>query len=222
VFVIAAAACAIAVPVVLVMHADIIAELAKEAPKTANMQFVWALAGLLTAVAALLVAMWYFTRKLKQIVDSVAAGDPFIPENAERLKIMAWLSLALQFIAVPISVFGAWVGDEVQPENMDASISGNGLLHPRPRIPHRRADARRTGRDRVMPINVKLDDLLHARRMTLTELAERIDLTLANVSILKTGKAKAIRFSTLEAICRELDCQPGDVLGYEAESTETA
>jgi putative transcriptional regulator len=64
-------------------------------------------------------------------------------------------------------------------------------------------------------IQVKLDELLHARRMTLTELAERIDLTLANLSILKTGKAKAIRFSTLEAICRELDCQPGDLLGYE-------
>jgi len=64
-------------------------------------------------------------------------------------------------------------------------------------------------------IIVRLDDLLHARRMTLTELAERIGITLANLSILKTGKAKAIRFSTLEAICRELDCQPGDLLGYE-------
>jgi putative transcriptional regulator len=64
-------------------------------------------------------------------------------------------------------------------------------------------------------ITVKLDDLLHARRMTLTELAERIGITLANLSILKTGKAKAIRFSTLEAICRELGCQPGDLLGYE-------
>ncbi|MBU6267828.1 MAG: helix-turn-helix transcriptional regulator [Sphingomonadales bacterium] len=67
-----------------------------------------------------------------------------------------------------------------------------------------------------MPVTVKLDDLLHARRMTLTELAERIDLTLANLSILKTGKAKAIRFSTLDAICRELDCQPGELLGWEA------
>jgi len=65
-----------------------------------------------------------------------------------------------------------------------------------------------------MPIFVKLDDLLHERRMTMTELAERIDLTLANLSILKTGKAKAVRFSTLEAICRELECQPGDLLGY--------
>ncbi len=68
-----------------------------------------------------------------------------------------------------------------------------------------------------MAIIVTLDDLLHARRMTLTELAERIDLTLANASILKTGKAKAIRFSTLEAICRELDCQPGELLRYDAE-----
>jgi putative transcriptional regulator len=61
-------------------------------------------------------------------------------------------------------------------------------------------------------VSVKLDELLHARRMTLTELAEKVDITLANLSILKTGKAKAIRFSTLEAICRELECQPGDLL----------
>lgn len=66
-------------------------------------------------------------------------------------------------------------------------------------------------------IVVRLDDLLHARRMTLTELADRIGITLANLSILKTGKARAIRFSTLEAICRELDCQPGDLLAYDAE-----
>ena len=64
-------------------------------------------------------------------------------------------------------------------------------------------------------IMVKLDDLLHARRMTLTELADRVGLTLANLSILKTGKAKAIRFSTLAAICRELECQPGDLLAYD-------
>ncbi len=68
-----------------------------------------------------------------------------------------------------------------------------------------------------MPINVKLDDLLHARRMTLTELAERVDITLANLSILKTGKAKAIRFSTLVSICQVLECQPGDLLGFQGE-----
>jgi putative transcriptional regulator len=63
-------------------------------------------------------------------------------------------------------------------------------------------------------IVVTLDDLLHARRMTLTELAQRVGLTIANLSILKTGKARAIRFSTLEAICRELECQPGDLIVY--------
>ena len=65
-------------------------------------------------------------------------------------------------------------------------------------------------------IVVTLDDLLHARRMTLTELAERVDITLANLSILKTGKARAIRFSTLDALCRELDCQPGDLLAHDS------
>jgi putative transcriptional regulator len=65
-----------------------------------------------------------------------------------------------------------------------------------------------------MAIVAKLDDLLHDRRMTLTELAERVDITLANLSILKTGKARAIRFSTLEAICAELRCQPGDLLEF--------
>ncbi len=67
-----------------------------------------------------------------------------------------------------------------------------------------------------MPIIVKLDDVLHARRMTLTELSERIGITLANLSILKTGKARAVRFSTLEAICEVLQCQPGDLLQFAA------
>jgi putative transcriptional regulator len=71
-----------------------------------------------------------------------------------------------------------------------------------------------------VPIVVKLDDMLYERRMTLTELATRVDLTLANLSILKTGKARAIRFSTLEAICEALACQPGDILRFEAEGAE--
>ena len=66
-----------------------------------------------------------------------------------------------------------------------------------------------------MAIAVRLDELLHARRLTLTELATRIDITVANLSILKTGKAKAIRFSTLEAICAALECQPGDLLVFD-------
>jgi putative transcriptional regulator len=72
-----------------------------------------------------------------------------------------------------------------------------------------------------MAIVVKLDDLLHERRMTLTELAERIDITLANLSILKTGKARAVRFSTLEAICDVLKCQPGDLLEFQSDSRAT-
>ena len=71
-----------------------------------------------------------------------------------------------------------------------------------------------------MAIAVKLDDLLHDRRMTLTELADRVGMTLANLSILKTGKARAIRFSTLDAICDALSCQPGDILRFEPEREE--
>lgn len=65
-----------------------------------------------------------------------------------------------------------------------------------------------------MPIDVKLDRMLLERRMSLTELSERVGVTIANLSILKTGKAKAVRFSTLEAICDALDCQPGDILEF--------
>jgi len=66
-----------------------------------------------------------------------------------------------------------------------------------------------------MPIRVRLDRILLERRMSLTELADRVGVTIANLSILKTGKARAIRFSTLEALCRELDCQPGELLSFE-------
>jgi putative transcriptional regulator len=66
-----------------------------------------------------------------------------------------------------------------------------------------------------MPIRVQLDRLLLDRRMSLTELADRVGVTLANLSILKTGKARAIRFTTLDALCRELDCQPGDLLIFQ-------
>ncbi|MCG8411621.1 MAG: helix-turn-helix transcriptional regulator [Bacteroidales bacterium] len=65
-----------------------------------------------------------------------------------------------------------------------------------------------------MPIVTNLDTILAKRRMSLTELAERVDITIANLSILKSGKARAIRFSTLDAICRELKCKPGDILNY--------
>ena len=69
----------------------------------------------------------------------------------------------------------------------------------------------------AMAIIINMDVVMAKRKMTLTELAERVDITPANLSILKTGKAKAVRFSTLEAICRELECQPGDILEYRRE-----
>lgn len=71
-----------------------------------------------------------------------------------------------------------------------------------------------------MAIVVMLDDMLYARRMTLTELAERVGITIVNLSILKTGKARAIRFSTLEAICIALSCQPGDLLEFVPDAAE--
>lgn len=68
-----------------------------------------------------------------------------------------------------------------------------------------------------MPIIVNLDIMMARRKISLNDLSERVDITPANLSILKTGKAKAIRFSTLEAICKELDCQPGDILEFKEE-----
>ncbi|MFC0261708.1 MULTISPECIES: helix-turn-helix domain-containing protein [Cyclobacteriaceae] len=65
-----------------------------------------------------------------------------------------------------------------------------------------------------MPIIVNLDVMMAKRKMSLNELSEKVDITLSNLSILKTGKAKAVRFSTLEAICKALDCQPGDILEF--------
>ncbi|GAB3962831.1 helix-turn-helix transcriptional regulator [Spirosoma harenae] len=70
-----------------------------------------------------------------------------------------------------------------------------------------------------MPIIVNLDVMMAKRKMSLSELAQKVDLTLANLSILKTGKAKAIRFSTLEAICQALDCKPGDILDFDSDSS---
>lgn len=68
-----------------------------------------------------------------------------------------------------------------------------------------------------MPIEVNLDVVLAKRKMSMTELSEKVGITMANLSILKTGKAKAVRFSTLESICKVLECQPGDILSYTEE-----
>ena len=73
-----------------------------------------------------------------------------------------------------------------------------------------------------MPIIVNLDVMMAKRKVSLNELSERVDLTLSNLSILKTGKAKAVRFSTLDAVCKALDCQPGDILEYVNDKEKTA
>jgi putative transcriptional regulator len=73
-----------------------------------------------------------------------------------------------------------------------------------------------------MAIRVRLDQILMQRRMSLAELADRVGISPANLDILKTGQARAVRFATLVALCRELDCQPGDLLGYEPEEGEEA
>ena len=73
-----------------------------------------------------------------------------------------------------------------------------------------------------MPIKLNLDRVMLERQITLTELAERIGITLANLSVLKTNKARAIRFTTLEALCRELQCQPGELLAFIPESKSSA
>jgi putative transcriptional regulator len=73
-----------------------------------------------------------------------------------------------------------------------------------------------------MPIIVNLDVMMAKRKMSLNELSEKVDLTLSNLSILKTGKARAIRFSTLESICKALDCQPGDLLEYAEDGKNTS
>lgn len=72
-----------------------------------------------------------------------------------------------------------------------------------------------------MPIIINIDVMMAKRKMSLGELSERVDITPANLSILKNGKARAIRFSTLEAICRELDCQPGDIIEYRPEEEQS-
>ena len=79
-----------------------------------------------------------------------------------------------------------------------------------------RADAGAVTDHEAVPIRVRLDELLSKRGMTLTELSARVDVTVVNLSILKNGRARAIRFSTLARLCEALDCQPGDLLGYDA------
>ena len=123
----AAAACLIALPLVLLMQDRLMFVVAHHMPAMAHPGFPLALAGLLVAALVLLATMWVFTRNLRRIVDSVATGDPFIPENAVRLRQMAWLAIANQVIGMPIHLFGAMMHDRTHHE---MSFSLNGVLLP--------------------------------------------------------------------------------------------
>ena len=154
------------------------------------------------------VSLWLclrFALTLRQMVGTVRSGDPFQPANADRLTRMGWLALGVQGCALANAPIVAILRDRLSDVPAFVSFSLGGLALALVLFILARIFAK----------GAAMRDDLHERRMTLTQLAERIDLTLANASILKTGKAKAIRFSTLEAICRELECQPGDILRYE-------
>ena len=134
--------------------------------------------------------------------------------------------LALNLLSIVIGAIGKVVSSPAHPVDIDAGFSINGWLAVLLTFLLARVFAEGTlMREDLegtvcMAIAIKLDDLLHDRRMTLTDLADRVGMTLANLSILKTGKARAIRFSTLEAICEALSCQPGDLLRFEPKQAE--
>jgi len=139
-----------------------------------NSEIVTQKASLAFFGSAVVAMIWLFVLSvLRKIVRTLLNGDPFIPENISRLRLI-WIVIALSEI-----------------------VANN-----------------------IMTIRVNLDRVLLDRRMSLTELAGRVGITLANLSILKTGKARAVRFSTLDALCRELDCQPADILVYEPDENE--
>ena len=165
-------------------------------------------------------------KRLLAIVETVRAGDPFVAANADRLQAIAWALLTLQLLSLVIDAIAEAVSiRRIRSISMPAFRSTAGSPYSSrsssPACSRKARSCAKTSKGRYdMAIAVKLDDLLHDRRLTLTELADRIGMTLANLSILKTGKARAIRFSTLEAICGVLSCQPGDLLRFEPEHAE--
>ena len=178
---------------------------------------------------------------LHGIARSVRHGDPFVRDNVRRLRAIGvllivgvvgahYLGVALQdALAEPYSRSprepaeppGLLPADRTSRARPAASC-GLGVIRPRPGVRARRPAARRRrGDDLTMPpepsqdsIGVHLDHLLAQRGMTLTDLADRVGVTVVNLSILKNGRARAIRFSTLAALCDALDCQPGDLLTW--------
>lgn len=165
-------------------------------------------------------------KRLLAIVQTVLGADPFVTANAARLQAIAWMLLALQLLGLVIGAVAKRSFHSEVPRQSRCRLLGQRLARCPPHVPAGPVFAEgacaKTSKGRcAMAIAFKLDDVLHDR-MTLTELADRIGVRLANPSILKTGKARFIRFSTLEAICKALSCQPGDLLRFQPEPPEGA
>ena len=185
-----------------------------------------------TAGAAVMLALvLWILAELAALCRSVRDGQPFAARNAMRIRrlalavVLAEVSRAAVVYAANAYVAAQFAADHLRftaRPRINAFVDCQRADPARARrgVPDRHAARRRSIADRLrtrMPIRVKLDHLMLDRRMTLTDLASRVGLTLANLSILKTNKARAIRFSTLDALCRELKCQPGDLLAWTAE-----
>lgn len=126
-------ASAVAIPVLLLNQNHVTIELAKEGIQVATPDFVGAVSLILVLVVALMAVLFWIFRLLKQIVDTVGAGDPFVPENASRLTRMAWLTLGVQLISLPIAAIAMWVGEVTEGARdneiqIDGGLDGNGLL----------------------------------------------------------------------------------------------
>ena len=165
-----------------------------------------------------------------RILGAAAAGEALSTASTRRVRTIGVVVLALAASGPLLGgltrpdVLGYWTETSgsglslVPDDDLGVPLAdrrARGAAHPGRRdLPARRGPPGRGAVDRLMTIEINLDRLLLERRMTLTELAGRVGITVANLSILKTGKAKAVRLATLDAICRELGCQPGDLLGY--------
>jgi putative transcriptional regulator len=139
------------------------------------------------------VSLWIVTL-LRRILATTGKGRPFEALNARRLDTLGWVIVSTSVVtSLHQYLASRWILSTVQVRTLPVS-HGMGRV--------------------TMSIHVQLDRVLLERGLSLTELGERVGIALPNLSILKTNKARAIRFSTLAAICRELDCQPGDLLEY--------
>ena len=123
------AATAIGIPAVLIYRDVVLAELSKQYGNLAGRDdLIWAFVGLVTTGLVLCVLLWRFLLLLRRIVDSVATGDPFVPENAERLRLMGWLTVAGQVVVIPAAFVGAWVSDILTDSDFDFGVSLSELL----------------------------------------------------------------------------------------------